>query len=200
VNRNVDERALAAIHEGGHAVAAHALGHPLVYASLVDGVRTRCRRGDRGAHLREAMIALAGPAAEMRYRPTRLRWEERTLWRKHWGTDLAHARQHVAAAGGTVLPTRPAIILVRRHWRAIEAVAAAIEQRGTLTGAEIDALMALARCGSRHSITSSAAACSVRGTVKPSVFAVLRLITSSNFVGCKTGKSAGLAPLRMRPT
>jgi hypothetical protein len=91
-------------------------------------------------------------------------------------------------------------VAVRQHWRAIEAVAAALEQRGTLTGAEIDALMALARCGSRHSITSSAAACSVRGTVKPSVFAVLRLITSSNLVGCSIGRSAGAVPLRIRAT
>jgi hypothetical protein len=149
--------------------------------------------------VREAAIALAGPVAEMYYRPTRLRWEERTLWRKHWGTDLAHARQHVAAAGGTVLPTRPAIILVRRHWRAIEAVAAALEQRGTLTGAEIDALMALARCGSRHSITSSARASRVGGISMPSALAVLRLMTSSNLAGCMTGKSAGFSPLRMRP-
>lgn len=32
----------------------------------------------------------------------------------------------------------------------------------------------------------------------PSVFAVLRLITNSNLVGCMTGRSAGFAPLRMR--
>ena len=30
--------------------------------------------------------------------------------------------------------------------------------------------------------------------VSPSAFAVFRLITSSNFVGCSTGKSAGFAP------
>src|SRR5262249_48576836 len=52
---------------------------------------------------------------------------------------------------------------------------------------------------SRHSITSSAAACSVSGTVRPSALAVLRLITSSNFVGCTTGKSAGFSPLRTFP-
>ena len=32
------------------------------------------------------------------------------------------------------------------------------------------------------------------GMANPRVFAVLRLITSSNFVGCSTGKSAGFAP------
>ena len=35
-----------------------------------------------------------------------------------------------------------------------------------------------------HSITSSAVASSVCGTVSPSAFAVLRLMTSSNLVGC----------------
>src|SRR5262249_49925862 len=50
-----------------------------------------------------------------------------------------------------------------------------------------------------HSITSSAMASTPGGIVRPSAFAVLRLITSSNLVGCTTGRSAGFAPLRMRP-
>jgi hypothetical protein len=52
----------------------------------------------------------------------------------------------------------------------------------------------------RYSITSSALACNVRGTVMPSVFAALRLITSSNLVARMIGRSAGLSPLRIRPT
>src|SRR5215475_2017934 len=40
---------------------------------------------------------------------------------------------------------------------------------------------------------------SVGGTVRPSIRAVAVLITSSNLVACTTGKSAGFAPLRMRP-
>ena len=51
-----------------------------------------------------------------------------------------------------------------------------------------------------HSITSSARASSVCGTVRPSAFAVLRLITSSYLVGACTGRSAGFSPLRMRST
>src|SRR5262249_46041153 len=51
-----------------------------------------------------------------------------------------------------------------------------------------------------HSITSSASASSVGGTVRPSARAVLRLITNSNLVGCWTGRSAGLAPLRITST
>src|SRR5262249_53974237 len=50
-----------------------------------------------------------------------------------------------------------------------------------------------------HSITSSARASSVAGTSRPSVFAVCRLMTNSNLVGCSTGGSPGLAPFRMRP-
>src|SRR6201997_1998472 len=51
-----------------------------------------------------------------------------------------------------------------------------------------------------HSITSSARPKSIGGTSRPSAFAVLRLITSSYFVGCCTGKSAGFVPRRMRST
>src|SRR5258708_463097 len=50
-----------------------------------------------------------------------------------------------------------------------------------------------------HSITSSAWASSDGGTVSPSALAVLRLITSSNFVGCTIGRLAGFSPLRTRP-
>src|SRR5262245_27732593 len=48
-----------------------------------------------------------------------------------------------------------------------------------------------------HWITSSARASTDRGIVKPSALAVLRLMTSSNLVGCSVGRSAGLAPLRI---
>src|SRR5271169_6860492 len=48
-----------------------------------------------------------------------------------------------------------------------------------------------------HSITSSARAKSVGGIVNPSALAVLRLMTSSSLMLCWTGRSAGLAPLRI---
>src|SRR4030095_15825642 len=38
------------------------------------------------------------------------------------------------------------------------------------------------------------------GIVRPICLAVLRLITNSNFVGCSTGMSAGLVPLRILST
>ena len=51
-----------------------------------------------------------------------------------------------------------------------------------------------------HSITSSARARSVGGIVRPSAFAVFRLMTSSNFEGHSMGRSAGLSPLKIRST
>jgi flavin reductase (DIM6/NTAB) family NADH-FMN oxidoreductase RutF len=50
-----------------------------------------------------------------------------------------------------------------------------------------------------YSMTSSARASSWGGISSPSVFAVLRLITSSNLAACITGMSIGLSPLRTRP-
>ena len=51
-----------------------------------------------------------------------------------------------------------------------------------------------------HSITSSARLSSETGTLRPSAFAVLRLMISLNLVGCVTGKSAGLAPFKILST
>jgi hypothetical protein len=51
-----------------------------------------------------------------------------------------------------------------------------------------------------HRITSSARPSTDGGIVRPKTLAVLRLITSSNFVGCSTGMSPGFAPLRILST
>jgi hypothetical protein len=60
---------------------------------------------------------------------------------------------------------------------------------------------AVSRCSKTHthSMTSSARASSVGGTSRPTALAVLRLMTSSNLVGCNTGRSVGFSPLRTRP-
>ena len=49
-------------------------------------------------------------------------------------------------------------------------------------------------------MTRSALASMLGGIVTPIAFAVLRFITSSNFVGCSTGRSAGLAPFKILST
>src|SRR5215510_5877200 len=51
-----------------------------------------------------------------------------------------------------------------------------------------------------HSITSSARASSVGAISMPTAFALFRLITISNLVGCSTGSSPGFAPRRILST
>jgi hypothetical protein len=51
-----------------------------------------------------------------------------------------------------------------------------------------------------HWMTSSARPSTDCGIVSPSALAVLTLMTSSNLVGCSTGRSPGLAPLRILST
>ena len=110
-------------------------------ASLANGVRTRYQHADYHARLGEAAIALAGPLAELRCRPT-TRAEREALWREQWHTDLENARRHVDACGvDSKWLARQVRALVRKHWSAIKRVAAALQERGALTNAEIDRLM-----------------------------------------------------------
>jgi hypothetical protein len=74
---------------------------------------------------------------------------------------------------------------------------AAIMGRHPKTFTQPDSCAAASGC---YSITSSARASSEAGTAIPSDFAVLRLITISNLVGCSTGRSDGFVPLRILPT
>src|SRR5918999_513893 len=51
-----------------------------------------------------------------------------------------------------------------------------------------------------HLITLSARASTFGGIVRPICLAAFKLITSSNLVGCSTGKSAGFAPPQILST
>src|SRR5262249_12843413 len=51
-----------------------------------------------------------------------------------------------------------------------------------------------------HSIPSSARSRNDSGIVRPNALAVVRLITSSNLVGCSTGMSPGFVPRRILST
>src|SRR5262245_32227076 len=55
-------------------------------------------------------------------------------------------------------------------------------------------------CSASYLINLFARASTSGGIVTPICFAVLRLITSSNFLGCSTGRSAGFAPFRILST
>ena len=71
--------------------------------------------------------------------------------------------------------------------------------RYSLLGPDLHRLIAPALPGAfRYSITSSARAITESGTVMPSALAVLRLMLRWKSVGCSNGRSAGLAPFKMR--
>ncbi len=71
-------------------------------------------------------------------------------------------------------------------------------RRGSLPARPV--LQALTPPTVPHGITSSARRRNDDGMVRPRALAVLRLITSSNFVGCSIGRSTGLAPLGILST
>src|SRR6266545_4420171 len=50
-----------------------------------------------------------------------------------------------------------------------------------------------------HLMTRSARASTFGGIVRPICFAVFRFMMNSNFVGCSTGRSAGLTPFNILP-
>lgn len=59
----------------------------------------------------------------------------------------------------------------------------------------------LSNCSNkRYSITSSAVASNATGIFRLSALAVLRLMASSNLVGCCTGRSLGFAPFKILST
>ena len=66
-------------------------------------------------------------------------------------------------------------------------------------GLRLNAL-AIAANQSRYSITSSAWIRRGGGTSRPMIFAVVKLTTISNLVGCCTGRSAGRTPFKTWPT
>src|SRR5213593_2294493 len=88
---------------------------------------------------------------------------------------------------------RRLVLLVRE----VDLHDAAHEQRATDQRDKKRDVLAKEPTSRRHWITASARKSSDCGIVTPSALAVFRLITTSNFVGCSTGKSAGLVPLRI---
>jgi hypothetical protein len=131
-----------AIHEAGHCVAARALGVKVKSATL-DLVTTRHLRLDAEARRKAALISFSGPMAEQRL-CTYSDAECAELWRSEvWGKDLTNAIRHLDASGGGLCAPvmRTARRLVRRNWRSIKKVAAALVERDTLTGTEIDELI-----------------------------------------------------------
>ena len=93
-------------HEAGHAVIARALGVGVVHIALFSldpgsrgGAQSRSASwlapaDDLLAQIAgyeiDAKVSLAGPQAQLSYRPGRMRWEH------EWSSDLAYARSFIA--------------------------------------------------------------------------------------------------------
>jgi hypothetical protein len=134
----IDEVVLRAYHEAGHASAAIALDQQAECAYL-RFVTTRYKRDDAEALRRHAIVAFAGPMAELRlcaYSDA----ECADLWVTDWRDDLGNALRYLDACdGGLCAPIlRTARRLVRRNWRTIERVAAALIECGELSGDAVD--------------------------------------------------------------
>jgi hypothetical protein len=143
------------VHESAHAVVARLLGHRVVSATL-DGVTTQYLRAnpnqreirrlnlyfsriERGRQhqqtlFNEAVIAAAGPAAELRLQP-RSPEECKSLWEHEWAADRAKVERLPQAQRRAVAGQARALVL--DCWPEIQVVAKALLERGSLTGDEV---------------------------------------------------------------
>jgi hypothetical protein len=102
-----------AYHEAGHAVAASVLGTPIKQATL-DGVITLVRVGCDQAQRNEAIIAMAGPAAEARAKSYSAEQSAEENAKRQLG---GHGTEHAM---------RRARWLIEDNWDGIEKVAEAL--------------------------------------------------------------------------
>src|SRR5215831_5749296 len=113
------------------------------------------------------------------------------------GSDHRPTRQHIAYLGGILQDDVKHVERRAAFWAKATAKLDALSKR---VSREERRKLEAALEVRIHSITSSAKAISLSGILRPSALAVVRLMTSSNLVGCTTGRSAGLVPLRIFPT
>jgi hypothetical protein len=129
------------MHEAGHAVASVLLGHPVVKVAR-DGVDNLRKRHSKAARMREIVVATCGPASEQYWFPVPMQ-KRRELWREHWHSDAGNIAKHLATLPPHLRKamrralTKQAVHLVAKYRREIAVVAAALEQRGTLTGDDV---------------------------------------------------------------
>jgi hypothetical protein len=152
-----------AYHEAGHACAARACGLDVTVARMGDlgqpldphaaqarvgprvGLQWPRSRAERQylrtpeGHQDLAVIALSGPLAEARYRGLRAE-DMAPWWAGAWRGDLDNLHRHHDVGMLAPLHQRAAA-LVNDLWPIIERAAAALQERGELTGDELDALL-----------------------------------------------------------
>ena len=125
-------------HEAGHAVAASVLGQPIKQATM-DGVTTLVKVGCDQARRNEAIIAMAGPAAEARAKSYSAEQSEE-LWNTVWAVDKENCKRQLGGAG-TEHAMRQARWIMEDNWDAVTKVAEALEKHGTLSGEDVAGLL-----------------------------------------------------------
>jgi hypothetical protein len=132
-----------AVHEAGHAVVARALSLEVVRVELKFCRVGRCR-DDPIARWSQAIVAVAGPAAEQRH--AAYPWDVQSrLWRAYWRADRRNAEHWLGLISGVTLAQCKAMAryYVGEHWHAIVRVAEALAAEGELSGARLEALVRL---------------------------------------------------------
>jgi hypothetical protein len=119
----------------------------------------------------------------------------------HLGTDAFVAHTHrLPVAVGLCRGSAMSALGQKRTFLEVCAMSA-LPPKADIAGRRLDVrFVPKADIERFHSSNSSARTSSANGTSIPRVLAVCRLTSSSTFVGCSTGSSAGLLPLRMRST
>jgi ATP-dependent Zn protease len=177
---NQKEAAKRAYHEAGHAVIARMLGLKVHYVTTLESAEaalTHCaayqaRNADQvtrlAAFMKDIIVALAGPQAQLKYRPPKNKQPY------EWGDDLKNAQNSaiqaalMASGVDTLLNPEGSFItvdldadqavcandmlqqardavrdLVAEHWPQIERVAAALLSHPILNGDDLDELIVL---------------------------------------------------------
>ena len=127
-----------AYHEAGHAVAASVLGTPIKRATM-DGVTTVWWTGSDQARRNEAIIAMAGAAAETRAMSYSAEQCDE-LWKTVWAVDKENCKRQLGGAG-TEHAMRQARWIIEDNWDAVTKVAEALEKHGTLSGEDVAGLL-----------------------------------------------------------
>jgi hypothetical protein len=176
------KRTVIAHHEAGHAVIARKLGIPVARVSARDRVALTHSAGwssmnvadieaRAAAYESDAVVALAGLAAQRRLRGYEDMFVTDNLLEDDWDEDMANARSAIYRAiclrTGKPLPDGPfsvtvgppeidaitetfdrlqtqTIRLVRERWPAIARVAKALGRHDTIDQTELDRLIAVA--------------------------------------------------------
>jgi hypothetical protein len=136
-----DEMMRRAFHEAGHAVGSRQVGLRVTSLSLDAATSLVPLIADGGpmtdsGRRRFATVAYCGPISEARY--CRLTGDQCTaLWQDAWTADRKNIESCALDATQLVKARERAKWLVATHWRKIDALAAALIERGSLTGDEM---------------------------------------------------------------